>query len=87
VGALGSEHGVRRSAGPARLGPLTTAVDAVTLGVLGVLVERLAAAGVTEPIDIAVVRALVSSLASEQIAKEPGSRNHAPMPVAASACC
>jgi AcrR family transcriptional regulator len=53
------------------------ASHAVALRVLGVLVERLAVAGVTDPADIALVRGLISGLASEQIANDPGSRDYA----------
>ncbi len=48
----------------------------VALGVLGVLVERLAAAGVTEASDVALVRGLISGLAAEQIANEPDGRSY-----------
>ena len=41
---------------------------------LGVLVERLRAARVTDPADVAVVRGLISGLAAEQIANDPGGR-------------
>lgn len=41
------------------------------LGCLGILVDRLAAAGVTDPADVALVRSLISGLAAEQIANDP----------------
>jgi AcrR family transcriptional regulator len=44
---------------------------AIALTVLGELVERLAAAGVTEPADLALVRSVMSGLAAEQIANDP----------------
>jgi len=44
------------------------------LGCLNVLVERLAAAGITEPADIALIRGLISGLAAEQIANDPQGR-------------
>ena len=46
----------------------------VALQCLGVLVDRLAGAGVTDPADIALVRGLISGLAAEQIANDPGGR-------------
>lgn len=46
-------------------------------GVLGVLVARLAAAGVTTLDDIALVRCLISGLAAEQIANDPNGREFA----------
>lgn len=49
----------------------------VALGCLNVLVERLEAAGVTDPADIALVRGLISGLAAEQIANDPGGRHYA----------
>ena len=49
---------------------------AVGLGVLGVLVDRLAAAGITDPGDVALVRGLISGLAAEQISNEPGGRDY-----------
>ncbi|MGY1682170.1 TetR/AcrR family transcriptional regulator [Geodermatophilus sp. SYSU D01176] len=48
----------------------------VALGVLGTLVDRLLAAGVSDPADIALVRGLISGLASEQIANDPGGRGY-----------
>jgi AcrR family transcriptional regulator len=48
----------------------------VALGVLGRLVDRLGAAGVTDPADIALVRGLISGLASEQIANDPGGQGY-----------
>ena len=47
---------------------------AVALGVLSVLQERLAAAGVTDAGDVAVVRSVMSGLAAEQIANDPDGR-------------
>ena len=47
---------------------------AVALSVLEELLQRLAAAGVTEPADIALVRSVMSGLAAEQIANDPGGR-------------
>jgi AcrR family transcriptional regulator len=47
---------------------------AVALRCLQVLVDRLAAAGVTDPDDIALVRGVISGLAAEQIANDPGGR-------------
>ena len=47
---------------------------AVALGVLRVLHERLAAAGITDEADVAVVRSLMSGLAAEQIANDPAGR-------------
>ena len=46
----------------------------VALTVLGALMVRLDAAGVTEPGDVALVRALISGLAAEQTANDPGGR-------------
>ena len=46
----------------------------VALGVLGVLIERLAAADITSMADIAVVRSVMSGLAAEQIANDPAGR-------------
>jgi AcrR family transcriptional regulator len=47
---------------------------AIALGALEELLQRLAAAGVTEPADIALVRSMMSGLAAEQIANDPGGR-------------
>jgi AcrR family transcriptional regulator len=47
---------------------------AIALGVLEELLQRLAAAGVTHPTDIALVRGVMSGLAAEQIANDPGGR-------------
>jgi AcrR family transcriptional regulator len=47
---------------------------AVALTVLGELLDRLAAAGVTEPADIALVRGVMSGVAAEQIANDPAGR-------------
>ena len=46
----------------------------VALGVLEVLIERLAAAGITSDADRAVVRSMMSGLAAEQIANDPTGR-------------
>jgi AcrR family transcriptional regulator len=48
----------------------------VALGVLGVLVDRLAAVGITDLADVALVRGLISGLAAEQIANDPGADNY-----------
>jgi AcrR family transcriptional regulator len=45
---------------------------AVALRCLQVLIDRLAAAGVTDAGDVALVRGVISGLASEQLANEPG---------------
>jgi AcrR family transcriptional regulator len=47
------------------------------LGCLGILLDRLAAAGITDPADIALHRALISGLAAEQIANDPNGRQYA----------
>jgi AcrR family transcriptional regulator len=47
---------------------------AVALTVLQELLDRLAAAGVTEPADIGLVRSVMSGLAAEQIANDPQGR-------------
>lgn len=47
---------------------------AVALGALSVLQERLAAAGITDVADVAVVRSLMSGVAAEQIANDPDGR-------------
>jgi AcrR family transcriptional regulator len=44
------------------------------LRVLSVLLERLSAAGITDPGDIALVRSLMSGIAAEQIANDPRGR-------------
>src|SRR4051795_10294933 len=44
----------------------STESHAVALTVLGELTERLAAAGITEPADVALVRGLMSGIAAEQ---------------------
>ena len=49
----------------------------VALGVLSALLGRLDAAGVTEPADVALVRALISGLAAEQTANDPTGRLYA----------
>lgn len=48
----------------------------VALRCLNVLIERLAAAGVTDPADVALVRGLISGLAAEQIANDPNGRHY-----------
>jgi AcrR family transcriptional regulator len=45
---------------------------AVALTVLGELIDRLRAAGVTEPPDLALVRSVMSGIVAEQIANDPG---------------
>jgi len=50
------------------------ASHAIALTVLRELVDRLAAAGVTEPADLALVRSVMSGLAAEQIANDPRGR-------------
>ena len=47
---------------------------AIALAVLEVLIDRLAAAGVTAPADLALVRSLMSGLVAEQIANDPAGR-------------
>ena len=47
---------------------------AIALTVLGELLDRLAAAGVTEPADLALVRGVMSGVAAEQIANDPAGR-------------
>jgi AcrR family transcriptional regulator len=47
---------------------------AVALAVLQELIDRLAAAGVTAPADLALVRSLMSGLVAEQIANDPAGR-------------
>jgi AcrR family transcriptional regulator len=42
------------------------------LAVLRELIERLAAAGITEPEDVALVRSMMSGIVAEQIANDPG---------------
>jgi AcrR family transcriptional regulator len=49
----------------------------VALGVLGVLTGRLDAAGITQAGDVALVRGLISGLAAEQSANDPGGRDFA----------
>jgi AcrR family transcriptional regulator len=49
----------------------------VALGVLSVLIERLDAAGIDDDADVAIVRSLMSGLAAEQIANDPGGRGFA----------
>jgi len=47
---------------------------AIALTVLQELLDRLAAAGITDPADIALVRSLMSGIAAEQIANDPEGR-------------
>jgi AcrR family transcriptional regulator len=49
----------------------------VALGVLAVLIDRLAAADITDGPDLAIVRSMMSGLAAEQIANDPAGRNFA----------
>lgn len=49
----------------------------VALDVLAVLIERLAAAGVTDVADLALARSLMSGIAAEQIANDPHGRTFA----------
>ena len=49
----------------------------LALGVLGELLVRLDAAGVTDPADVTLVRALISGLAAEQTANDPAGRQFA----------
>ena len=49
----------------------------IALDVLAVLIERLAAAGVTDRADLALVRSLMSGIAAEQIANDPNGRTFA----------
>ena len=46
----------------------------IALSVLRELVDRLAAAGITDPADLALVRSVMSGIAAEQIANDPGGR-------------
>lgn len=46
----------------------------IALTVLRELVDRLAAAGITKPADIALVRSVMSGIAAEQIANDPRGR-------------
>ncbi|HSV37624.1 MAG TPA: TetR/AcrR family transcriptional regulator [Nocardioidaceae bacterium] len=46
----------------------------VALGVLSGLMSRLDAAGITDPGDVALIRSLISGLAAEQTANDPGGR-------------
>lgn len=50
------------------------ASHAVALTVLSELLDRLRAAGVTDPDDVALVRSVMSGLAAEQIANDPQGR-------------
>lgn len=47
------------------------ASHSVALGVLRELIDRLAAAGVTTPADLALVRSVMSGIVAEQIANDP----------------
>ena len=49
----------------------------IALDVLAVLIKRLAEAGITDPADIAMIRSLMSGIASEQIANDPNGRTFA----------
>lgn len=49
----------------------------VALRCLDILVQRLRAADITDPADIALIRGLISGLAAEQIANDPGGRQYA----------
>jgi AcrR family transcriptional regulator len=49
----------------------------LALGCLTVLTDRLTIAGVTTASDVALVRSLISGLAAEQIANDPGGRQFA----------
>lgn len=46
----------------------------IALAVLDVLTRRLEAAGITAPDDVALVRSVMSGVAAEQIANDPGGR-------------
>jgi len=46
----------------------------IALDVLAVLIERLAAVGVTDTADLAIIRSMMSGLAAEQIANDPTGR-------------
>jgi AcrR family transcriptional regulator len=48
------------------------ASHAVAITVLDELVQRMAAAGVSRPADLALVRSVMSGIAAEQIANDPG---------------
>ena len=52
----------------------TAESHAIALNVLRELIDRLAVAGVTEPADLALIRAVMSGIAAEQIANEPNGR-------------
>jgi len=49
----------------------------IALNVLAVLIERLAAAGITDVADLVVVRSMMSGIAAEQIANDPNGRTFA----------
>ncbi len=49
----------------------------VALGCLDILVQRLSAAEITDPADVALIRGLISGLAAEQIANDPHGRTFA----------
>ena len=52
----------------------TTESHDIALSVLRELIDRLALAGVTEPADLALIRAVMSGIAAEQIANDPHGR-------------
>jgi AcrR family transcriptional regulator len=52
----------------------TTESHQVALDALGLLLDRLTAAGISDPADVDVFRGLVNGLAAEQIANDPGGR-------------
>ena len=54
----------------------SAASHAVALSCLRALTERLDAVGITDPNDVALVRGLISGLASEQIANAPGGQEY-----------
>ncbi len=54
----------------------TDASHEIALDCLRVLTDRLEQAGITAPRDVALVRGLISGLASEQIANNPGGRDY-----------
>lgn len=49
----------------------TTESHQVALDALGLLLDRLTAAGISDPADVDVFRGLVNGLAAEQIANDP----------------
>ncbi len=52
----------------------TQASHDIALAVLRALTDRLAAAGLTDPADLALIRSVMSGIAAEQIANDPGGR-------------